>query len=495
MITLRPRCFTHRAARTALILAFAGTSLPIISAQLLPVTGDAHVNSAYPSTNFGPLPFLQVGGPSSAYVKFDISSLAGIDPSTVLRARLIVWTNRIGTSGAVDVSDVSAPWDESSIVYSATPALVGVLGTMPTTQAASFVSVDITAKVQKWMAFPASNYGLALTASTTAPLTVVFFDSKESVSTSHSPQLEILIRPGSGPVGPQGPVGQTGNGGEAGSPGPVGPAGATGAVGPAGPTGLTGATGPIGPIGATGATGSQGPIGPIGPAGPQGTIGLIGASGPQGTIGPIGPTGAQGVIGLTGPTGPQGTTGVTGATGPQGSIGLTGPTGPQGTAGTTGATGPTGPQGVIGVTGPAGSVLAFADFFALMPPDNAATVAPGTDVSFPQDGPTSGTAIARTGPSTFSLSAIGTYQVMFQVSVTEAGQLILTLNGADLAYTVVGRATGTSQIVGMALVQTTVINSLLTVRNPAGNSTALTITPLGGGTRPVSAHLVVTRIS
>ena len=140
-------------------------------------------------------------------------------------------------------------------------------------------------------------------------------------------------------------------------------------------------------------------------------------------------------------------------------------------------------------------VLAFADFFALMPPDNAATVAPGTDVSFPQDGPTSGTAIARTGPSTFNLLTIGTYQVLFQVSVDEAGQLILTLNGADLAYTVVGRATGTSQIVGLALVTTTAINLLLTVRNPAGESTALTITPLAGGTRPVSAHLVITQIA
>jgi len=139
-------------------------------------------------------------------------------------------------------------------------------------------------------------------------------------------------------------------------------------------------------------------------------------------------------------------------------------------------------------------VLAFADFFALMPPDNAATVAPGTDVSFPQDGPTSGTAITRTGPSTFNLLTMGTYLVLFQVSVDEAGQLILTLNGADLAYTVVGRATGTSQIVGTALVQTTVNNSVLTVRNPAGNATALTITPLAGGTRPVSAHLVIIRL-
>ena len=58
----------------------------------------------------------------------------------------------------------------------------------------------------------------------------------------------------------------------------------------------------------------------------------------------------------------------------------------------------------------------------------------------------------------------------------------------------VGRATGTSQIVGMAIVTTTTINSILTVRNPAGNAAALTITPLAGGTRPVSAHLVITQI-
>lgn len=170
-----------------------------------------------------------------------------------------------------------------------------------------------------------------------------------------------------------------------------------------------------------------------------------------------------------------------------GGIGIVGATGPAGPAGATGATGATGTSGI-------GGVLDFADFFALMPPDNAATVAPGTDVSFPQDGPTSSGGITRVGPSSFNLASIGSYQVFFQVSVTEAGQFILTLNGADLTYTVVGRATGTSQIIGLAIVQTTVINSVLTVRNPAGNSTALTITPLAGGTRPVSAHLVITRL-
>ena len=174
-----------------------------------------------------------------------------------------------------------------------------------------------------------------------------------------------------------------------------------------------------------------------------------------------------------------------GLEGPQGPAGEVGPAGPQGPAG---EIGPAGPQGLPG------GVLGYADFYALMPPDNSATVAPGTDVSFPQNGPIANTNIGRLGPSSFNLGSISTYQILFQVSVTEAGQLILTLNGQDLEYTVAGRATGTSQIVGMAIVTTTSVNSVLTVRNPAGNAAALTITPLAGGTRPVSAHLVITQI-
>lgn len=65
--------------------------------------------------------------------------------------------------------------------------------------------------------------------------------------------------------------------------------------------------------------------------------------------------------------------------------------------------------------------------------------------------------------------------------------------GADL-LNVEGRATGTSYITVMSLVTTTSVNSVLTVRNPLGNSTALTITPLAGGTRPISVHLVITQI-
>jgi hypothetical protein len=130
-----------------------------------------------------------------------------------------------------------------------------------------------------------------------------------------------------------------------------------------------------------------------------------------------------------------------------------------------------------------------------MPPDNAATVGAGTDVSFPRDGPSSGSGlISGINVTQFNLTKIGVYEVNFQVSVNEPGQLILTLNGIDLPYTVVGRATGTSQIIGLAYVKTTTVDSILTVRNPAGNSPALTITPLAGGTRSVSAHLTIKQI-
>ncbi len=135
----------------------------------------------------------------------------------------------------------------------------------------------------------------------------------------------------------------------------------------------------------------------------------------------------------------------------------------------------------------------FAEFFALMPGDNAAPVAPGTDVQFPQNGPATA-GILRLFGSNFLLTEIGTYQVTFQVSVMEAGQLLLTLNGVDLANTVVGRAIGSSQITGTFLVETTQVNSTLSVRNPAGNSNALTITPLAGGTRPVAANIVIVQL-
>lgn len=130
--------------------------------------------------------------------------------------------------------------------------------------------------------------------------------------------------------------------------------------------------------------------------------------------------------------------------------------------------------------------------------DNTATVAVGAAIEFPQDGPTDGV-ITRVTASTFKLPAIGTYQIYFQASITEPGQLIVGVDeGAglvEIAKSVVGRATGTSQLVGITLITTVVENSILSVRNPTGNATALTITPNAGGAYAASANLVIKRIN
>ena len=308
---------------------------------------------------------------------------------------------------------------------------------------------------------------------------------------AQGPQGPQGIQGAQGPQGPQGPIGATGPQGpqgpqgEIGLTGAVGPQGPVGPIGPAGPQGATGAVGPQGPAGPQGETGATGPQGP---AGPQGETG---ATGPQGPAGPQGETGATGATGPQGPAGPQGETGATGPQGPAGPQGETGATGPQGPAGPQGETGATGPQGPAG---PAGTVLGYADYYALMPSDNATTVAPGAAVEFPQTGATDGTAITRASDTTFNLVDAGTYLVQFEVSVEEAGQLVLTLNGAELPYTVVGRNGRTAQIVGMALVTATA-NSTLTVSNPTANDTDLTISPNAGGDQPVSAHLVILQLT
>lgn len=222
---------------------------------------------------------------------------------------------------------------------------------------------------------------------------------------------------------------------------------------------------------------------------------IPGATGPSGGSGPAGPAGPTGPSG-----GPTGATGATGAAGPTGATGGTfaGPTGP------TGATGPSvGPAGATGATGATGTttgVLDYAMFYGISgaggAPDYTATVAVGAPMPFPEVGPArASSGIVQTNSTTFTLVQPGTYEIDFQASVTGSGQLEVTLNGAIVASSVVGRATGTDQIIGSTIVTTALANTTLQIVNPAGNASALTITPTAGGTSAVGATLVIKRLA
>ena len=296
--------------------------------------------------------------------------------------------------------------------------------------------------------------------------------------------------------GSRGDTGATGDSGETGPSGTTGDSGATSNTGPTGEAGEIGDQGEIGDTGAPGTTGYTGAPGDSGAPGAPGITGDTDTPGDIGVPGTTGDTGDSGITGAPGTTGDTGNTGSTGTPGITGAPGASGTTGAPGITGASGITGSTGASGLIGSTGPTGLfILDAADFYALMPDDNSATIAPGTAVSFPKTGPVIGSNISRLSTSVFNLATVGIYLVSFNVSITEAAQLVVVVNSVEQPYTVVGRATGTSLVGETCLIETTIANSTLSIHNPAGESTALTITPLAGGPNPVSAHLTITRYS
>lgn len=135
--------------------------------------------------------------------------------------------------------------------------------------------------------------------------------------------------------------------------------------------------------------------------------------------------------------------------------------------------------------------------------DYAATVAvmtaAGTGrVPFPRLGPqVAGQATYSSTTNGITIAAAGTYLITFNVQTTEIGQLALELNGSTLPYTLVGNQNPTSgghRYFGNAVVVVPA-GGVIAVVNPAGNATALTITPSNGSETHAEAQtLVITNL-
>lgn len=220
----------------------------LCAAGQIQASGDAHLSPASPATNFGALPQLSVGGGNQALLQFDLSMLPpGLDPNVVLRAHLVVFVNRVGAQGQLDVAPILTPWTESSVNESTKPAIGSTIATSNIIAAANtYIQLDITSQLKSWIAAPFNAHGLALRAGAGTPGVAVFLDSKENTATSRPALIEIVFQ---GPAGPRGATGATGAVGAQGIPGATGARGATGAAGPQGVPGATGAQGPAGPVG------------------------------------------------------------------------------------------------------------------------------------------------------------------------------------------------------------------------------------------------------
>lgn len=261
---------THPCCGLAPGLLAGALALSGLPAQALdaPLAADSHVSSQLPANNFGSLPTLNIGGGSTALLRFDLAGLpAGTTAAKLVQANLVLWVNRVGIVGQVEVQSVRSAWSEAAVTGATAPVLGG-LGSgvsVPVTAANQFITVDVTALVKDWVTNPGANFGVAVVPSAAAPATVVFFDSKENTATGHVARLDMVLAD-LGAVGPPGPAGKNGvdgkNGadGRAGAPGATGATGATGASGAQGLQGIQGIQGLRGLTGATGATGAAGPV-------------------------------------------------------------------------------------------------------------------------------------------------------------------------------------------------------------------------------------------
>jgi hypothetical protein len=222
-------------------LALGLAAVPCVRADTLEVAADAQTSSVQSAFKFGLFPAMAVRqGPSGpileSYARFDFSALPS-NPS-VEKAVLRLWVLAALTPGTIEVVPILGPWQEGTITAGASPQLGTPIATFAVGSGDTlhFIDVDVTGLVQDWASGALDNHGVALRGVQPGVVNVVF-DTKESLLTSHAPELEVA---------------------RAGTPGPTGPEGPEGPAGPAGPTG------PQGPQGATGAQGPQGPQGPPG---------------------------------------------------------------------------------------------------------------------------------------------------------------------------------------------------------------------------------------
>jgi hypothetical protein len=159
--------------------------------QITP-SADAYTNSAAPTTNYGSKTLLDVDGATQVtYVRFNLASIpAG---SSVSQATLKLYVNSVTTAGSFNVDYVSGTWAENTITANLAPALGGTIASgvaITTADKNQYILVNVTPAVVGWLGGTQANDGVALVADGSFNAT---FDSKESTTTSHPAELDIVF--------------------------------------------------------------------------------------------------------------------------------------------------------------------------------------------------------------------------------------------------------------------------------------------------------------
>jgi hypothetical protein len=129
--------------------------------------------------------------------------------------------------------------------------------------------------------------------------------------------------------------------------------------------------------------------------------------------------------------------------------------------------------------------------------DNPNAIEPGFAINFPS--PTVNPfGIQRNGTSTseFVLPPNSVFEITFQVTIQNTGELVVVLNGNELIETVVGHPGG-GAVVGMCIIVTPpTINSIISINNPSSAKPGGVKVDESSGalTQPLSCHLIIKKL-
>jgi hypothetical protein len=184
--------------RRASLLSLIMLACTAAFGQITPL-GDTYTSSADPTTNYGAQKTLDVDAAKEiTYIQFNLASVPS--GASISQATLKLYVNTVSTAGALELYAVNGAWTESALTYSIAPALGSVIDSnVPITTADKnqYILVPMTATVQEWLTTPSSDNGIALVAVGSFNAT---FDSKETTTTSHPPELDIVFAGGSGGI-------------------------------------------------------------------------------------------------------------------------------------------------------------------------------------------------------------------------------------------------------------------------------------------------------
>jgi len=117
---------TRRALkRIPLALAAVLVSHPALALDA-PVAADAHVSASLPTTHFGNLPNLNVGGGSTGLLRFDLGTLpSATTAAKLVKATLVLYVNRVGIAGTIEAQTINSAWTEAAVTQGSAPVTSG----------------------------------------------------------------------------------------------------------------------------------------------------------------------------------------------------------------------------------------------------------------------------------------------------------------------------------------------------------------------------------